>query len=79
MTDLPRGATIQKASVQFNADELDRAEATDTIRAEAADNSADFTGTPFNLSGIDAASGYTGSRVTRSSRASSSMRRRGTS
>ena len=47
---IPRGATIQRATIQFTADELDRAAATDTIRAHAADNSAALASTAFNLS-----------------------------
>jgi hypothetical protein len=47
---IPRGATIVRASVQFTADELDRAAATDVIRAQAADNPATFTATTNGLS-----------------------------
>ncbi len=47
---VPRGVVVQRASVQLNADELDRAAATLSLRAEAGDNSAPFAGTAFNLS-----------------------------
>jgi hypothetical protein len=47
---IPRGATILRASVQFTADELDRAAATDVIRAQAADDPATFTATTNGLS-----------------------------
>jgi hypothetical protein len=47
---IPRGARIVRASVQFTADELDRAAATDVIRAQAADNPPAFTNATGNVS-----------------------------
>ncbi len=55
--EVPRNATIERATVQFNADELDRAAATLAIRAHAADHSAALAGTAFNLSSRPATTG----------------------
>lgn len=47
---IPRGAQILGASVQFTADELDRNPATITIRAQASDSAPSFTFQAFNVS-----------------------------
>lgn len=47
---IPRGSRITKATVQFNADELDRQAASLTVRAQAADSALAFTSTAFNVS-----------------------------
>lgn len=56
---IPRGAQILNAAVQFNADELDRAAATLTVRAQAADHAGGFTTTAFDVSSRPVTAAFT--------------------
>jgi hypothetical protein len=47
---IPRGAVIARASIQFTADELNRAAASLTLRAQAADSAGAFSSVAYNVS-----------------------------
>ncbi|HYF12331.1 MAG TPA: Ig-like domain-containing protein, partial [Actinomycetota bacterium] len=47
---VPRGATITRAYVQFQADEKNTTAASLTVHAQSADNAAGFTSTAFSIS-----------------------------
>ena len=49
--DVPAGAIIEKAWIQFSTDELTTGAASLTLRAQAADDAATFTSTTGNVSG----------------------------
>lgn len=56
--EIPKGASIRQAYIQFTTDEPSSVSTTITIRGEASDNPATFTTTPGNISGRPRTTAY---------------------